>query len=111
MHESETDCSNAKSIMTTQERKIVMHSQHSLVPPAELAIWTDGSFNAETLQGSAAAILTDSNGCTTKQTSTRFTELRSSYHAELAGLRMGLHLIRTLGPRDKVIRIFTDSKT
>ena len=94
-----------------KEQAMAMHRDRTLLHPADLSLWTDGSFDQQTKLGGSAAILQDSINNTTSTDSARFQGAGSSYEAELTAIQLGLGLLRTRAPARATVRIYTDSKS
>ena len=88
-------------------------SRRRLPTDADLELWTDGSFEIKTHTGASAAILVSRNGNDEhiEEDAKCYTHLSSSYEAELMALLLGLQMLLTRDPRNKKIRIFTDSRS
>ena len=95
----------------TKELAKEMHLNQTLLHPADLSLWIDGSFDYQSKLGSSAAILHDSTTNSNATDSARFQGAGDSYEAELTALHLGLGLLRNRAPRQATIRIYTDSKS
>ena len=88
-------------------------SRRRIPTDADLELWTDGSFEIKTHTGASAAILVSrhDNDEHIEEDAKCYTRLSSSYEAELMALLLGLQMLITRDPRNKKIRIFTDSRS
>jgi len=102
-------CEYHHNISRTQAN--TLFSNGLIAPQADLAIWTDGSLHPEQQLGGSCALLTNSQGHIINSKLASFHEANSSFDTELVAMHLGLQLLRDIGPLNKVIRIFTDSKS
>jgi ribonuclease HI len=94
-----------------REEALIKHQKNNLILPADIALWTDGSFQYNLSLAASAAMIYDENDILIEQVMCRFTTAGSSYEPELHALLLGLLKILQRQPRNKQIRIYTDSKS
>ena len=76
---------------------------------ADIEVWTDGSFDVAKHLGASSAILFDHDD-QIEEDAECYTNVSSSYEAELLALLIGLRKLIARNPRNSKIRIFTDSR-